>query len=163
MRELVVRILKLLSMCATAGLLTGCATVLQQLQFSQPSLSLESIQVTGFSFTGGSVDLILDVFNPNSYDLNTTRVEAGIDLEGTHFGDVSWEEPVTLPSGQHTTVRVPLSFTWSGVGAGARGLLAKGAVNYVLGTRLFLDTPLGERAVEFETTGEVPLLEMVGR
>ena len=157
------RIPKLLTICATVGLLTGCATVLQQLQFSRPSLDLETIQVTGISFTGGSVDLILDVFNPNSYDLNTMRVEAGIDLEGTHFGDVSWEEPVTLPSGEHTTVRVPLSFTWSGVGAGARGLLTRGTVNYVLDTRLFLDTPLGDRAVGFETSGEVPLLEMVGR
>ncbi len=36
------RILRILSMCATAGLLTGCATVLQQLQFTQPSLSLET-------------------------------------------------------------------------------------------------------------------------
>lgn len=151
------RILKLLSMCAAAGLLAGCATLLHQLQFTEPSLSLESIQVTGFSFTGGSVDLILDVFNPNPYDLNTMRVETSIDLEGTHFGDVSWEEPVTLPSRQHTTVRVPLDFTWSGVGAGARALLAKGAVNYVLDTRLFLDTPLGERVVRFETTGHAPL------
>ncbi len=157
------RILKLVSICAAVGHLTGCAAVLQQLQFSKPSLALESIQVTGLSFTGGSVDLILDVFNPNSFDLNTMRVEAGIDLEGTHFGDVSWEEPVTLPSEEHTTVRVPLAFTWSGVGAGTRGLLTKGAVSYVLDTRLFLDTPLGDRAVGFETTGNVPLLKIVGR
>ena len=157
------RIPRLLTICASAGLLTGCSTVLQQLQFSRPTLSLESIQVTGFSLTGGSVDLILDVFNPNSYDLNTMRVEVGIDIEGTHFGDVSWEEPVTLPSNEHTTVRVPLGFSWSGVGAGARGILTRGAVTYVLDTRLFLDTPLGDRAVGFETSGEVPLLEMVGR
>ena len=157
------RIPKFLTIIAAVGLLTGCATVLQQLQFSRPSLDLESIQVTGFSLAGGSVDLILDVFNPNSYDLNTMRVEVGIDLEGTHFGDVSWEEPVTLPSEEHATVRVPLSFTWSGIGAGARGILTKGGVNYALDTRLFLDTPLGDRAVGFETTGEVPLLEIVGR
>ena len=103
--------------------LAACASVPS---FERPTAELDAVQVTGIGLTGGSLNLLLDVYNPNSYDIRTTRIEAGIDLEETHFGDVALDKDIVLPSRRHTVVELPVSFSWSGVGAGARGLLGRG-------------------------------------
>lgn len=138
----------------------ACSTI-QQLSFQQPSVELDAVEVTGLGLSGGSLVLLLDVHNPNGYELRTTRVEAELDLENTHFGDAALADPVVLPPSSSTSVEVPVTFTWSGVGAGARAILGRGAVAYALDTRILADTPLGERSVALHTSGEVPIAELV--
>lgn len=147
------------SFCLLCTAFVACAT-LQQLQFAEPSLALETVQLRALDLQGGAFDLLVDVYNPNSYDLATTRVEIGIDLEGTHFGDAAITERTSLPSRGNTTVRVPIRFAWSGVGAGARALLTRGAVGFEMASRLWLNTPLGDRAVQLNLSGEVPVADL---
>ena len=153
---MVLRARRTLSYLVLILVAAGCAT-LQQLQFVEPSLSLQSVQIRSLDLQGGAFDLLVDVHNPNAYDLATTRIEIGIDLEGTHFGDAAIAEQTTLTSRESTRVRVPIRFVWSGVGAGARALLTRGAVNYDLASKLWLNTPIGERAVQLNIAGEVPI------
>ena len=68
-------------------LAAGCATLGHALRFQEPAITLKEIRVTGLGLTGGTLDLALDVFNPNDYRLRSTRLELGIDLEQVHFGD----------------------------------------------------------------------------
>jgi LEA14-like dessication related protein len=138
-------------------LTTGCAA----LQFQTPTTQLVAVEVTGLSLEGGALRLLLDVHNPNAYQLRTTRVAVGLDLEGTHFGDVAVTEEVALPAGQTTQVRVPLNFSWTGVGIGARSLLGRGAVRYAIEGQLTVGTPLGDKAVPVRGTGEVTLEQLV--
>ncbi len=149
---------------ATAvGLLAGCATIQQIASFTRPEFEVERIEVTGIGLQGGSFNLVLDVTNPNPYDLPTTRFNVTIDLEDTHFGSVDVDDAPTLTKNASTTVVVPVRFTWSGVGAGARALLTRGAVRYLVDTEVELDTPLGTRAVNTKLDGEVPLVELLRR
>ena len=136
-----------------AGVLVGCA----QLRFEEPTAALVAVRVTEIGLEGGGLRLQLDVHNPNAYELRTTRIAVGVDLESTNFGNVELTEPLRLPSGQATRVEVPLSFRWSGVGAGARALLSRGTVRYTLNGRLFVDTPLGAREVPVRASGEASL------
>ena len=142
---------------AASALAAGACATLQQAAFQLPTLQLEAVQITGLNLSGGSFDLLLDVYNPNAYEIRTIRIETAIDLEGTHFGDVAIDEAHTLPGTGHATVRVPVSFSWLGVGAAARGLLGRGAVGYMLDAQLILDTPLGERPAGFRLSGDVPI------
>ncbi len=144
-------------------LLTGCATLQQIASFERPGFEVERIDVTGLGLQGGSFNLVLDVTNPNAYDLPTTRFNVSIDLEDTHFGTVDVDDAPTLTKNAITTVFVPVQFTWSGVGAGARALLTRGAVRYLVNTQVELDTPLGTRGVNTRLAGEVPLVELLRR
>jgi LEA14-like dessication related protein len=141
-------------------LVVSCAT-LQRLTFEEPTVDLVAVQITGLGLTGGAFNLLVDVYNPNSYEIRTARVEAALDLEETHFGDAYLEEAVVLPPTSHTEVEIPVSFTYRGVGAAARGLLMRGAVNYALETRLLANTPLGERSLSFRNRGQVPIRELI--
>ena len=140
-----------------ALLASGCATLGRALRFQEPDIKLQEIQVTGLGLQGGTLDLALDVFNPNDYRLKTTRLELGIDLEQVHFGDALLQTPLDLPSQQHTLVTVPVQFEWAGVGAGARALLTRQAIRFALTGVASLGTPLGDRRVQVHGSGDVPL------
>jgi LEA14-like dessication related protein len=142
---------------ALAVVVAGCATLGHALRFAEPDITLQEIQVTGLGLTGGTLNLALDVFNPNDYRLSTTRLELGIDLEQVHFGDALLETPVELPSQQHSLVTVPVRFEWAGVGAGARALLTRQAVHFGLTGVATIGTPIGDRRVQVHGSGDVPL------
>ncbi|HEX9704324.1 MAG TPA: LEA type 2 family protein [Gemmatimonadales bacterium] len=143
------------------AVLLSCATIRQALSFQEPQIALEQINVTGISLTGGTLDLVLDVYNPNEYRLRSTRLEVSLDLEGKHFGEALIDKPLDLSPENHSRVVMPVRFTWAGVGAGMRALLERQAIRYGLSGAALLDTPLGERRVGVRGNGEVPLRRFV--
>lgn len=142
-------------------LAAGCATMGHALRFDEPVIQLKEVRITGIGLTGGTLDLALDVFNPNDFRLRSTRLELGIDLENVHFGDALMETPLELPAQQHTLAVVPVRFEWAGVSAGAHGLLMKQAIGFTLTGTAFLDTPIGNRQVRVQGTGNVPLRSLL--
>jgi LEA14-like dessication related protein len=143
-----------------AALSFACAT-LGRLAFKEPALELQEIDVTGIGLTGGTFDLVFDVWNPNDYRIRSTRLEIGIDLEGTHFGDALLDRPLDLSPTNHSRVVLPVRFEWAGVGAGAKALLTRQAVAYGLTGRVFLETPLGDKTVTLTGRGNVPLSKVL--
>jgi hypothetical protein len=138
----------------------ACAT-LRGLTFQEPDLSLQEIDVKGIGLTGGTFDLVFDVWNPNAYRIRSTRLEVGIDLEGAHFGDALLDRPLDLSPTNHSQVLVPVRFEWGGLGAGAKALLTKQAVAYGVTGRVWLDTPLGEQTIVLKGQGNVPLKKLL--
>jgi LEA14-like dessication related protein len=145
---------------AAALVVTACAT-LGRLSFQEPDVQLQEIDVTGIGLTGGTFDLVFDVWNPNDYRIRSTRLEVGIDLEGTHFGDALLDRPLDLSPTNHSRVVVPVRFEWAGIGAGAKALLTHRAVGYAVTGRVFLDTPVGDQTVALTGRGNVPLSKVL--
>ena len=145
-----------LGVIAVAGL-AACATIRSAISFTEPDVTLEKIEITGLGMSGGTLDLVLDVFNPNAYEIRGTRLELGLDVEGTHFGDALMERPLVLSQEAHSRVVVPVRFEWAGVGAAARALVDKQSVAYRLNGAVLVDTPIGDKRVGVNRTGEVPL------
>jgi LEA14-like dessication related protein len=138
----------------------ACATI-GRLAFTEPDIKLEEINITGLGLTGGTFDLVFDVYNPNDYRIRSTRLEVGIDLEGTHFGDALLDRPLDLSPTNHSRIVVPVRFEWAGLGAGARGLLARKAVAYGIAGAVALETPLGDKRVQLKGNGDVPLKKLL--
>jgi len=142
-------------------LLAGCATLRSALNFQEPQMQLKQVNITGMGLTGGTLDLVFDVYNPNDYRLRSTRLEVALDLEGKHFGDALIDRPLDLSPTNHSQVVMPVRFEWAGVGAAARGLLTRQALRYGVTGAVLLDTPLGDRRVQLHGTGDVPLKTLV--
>jgi LEA14-like dessication related protein len=140
------RVFRAAVLTSTGVTVLGCAA-LGRMRFEPPSVAIATIRVTGIGLTGGTLDLVFDVQNPNTYELRTTRMDVTIALEGTPFGEVALDRSVSLPKEALTQVTVPLRFTWEGVGAGARALITRGSVQYRLEGRMLVGTPIGDRAV----------------
>jgi hypothetical protein len=148
-----------LALTVVTALVAACAT-LGHLAFQEPAIALKEIAFTSIGLTGGTCDLVFDVWNPNAYRITSTRMEVGIDLEGNHFGDALLERPLDLSATAHSEVRVPVRFEWAGLGAGAKALLTKRAVAYAVTGRVLLDTPVGTETVVLKGTGNVPLTKL---
>jgi LEA14-like dessication related protein len=141
--------------------LAACATLKNALTFERPDIELQEINITGLGLSGGTLDLVFDVYNPNNYRLRSTKLQVGLDLEETYFGDALIDKPLDLSPENHSRVVMPVRFTWSGVGAAARALLERQELNYGLTGVASLETPVGERSVQLKNKGLVPLRKLI--
>ncbi len=148
----------LVAACAACA---ACATLRNALRFEEPQIELKQINITGMGLTGGTLDLVFDVYNPNDYRLRSTRLEVGLDLEETHFGDALIDKPLDLSPTNHSQVVMPVRFEWAGAGAAARGLLTRQALHYGITGAVLLDTPLGDKRVQLRSAGNVPLRRLL--
>jgi len=140
---------------------SACATLRNALAFEEPQIALQEINVTGLGMTGGTLDLVFDVYNPNQYRLRSTRLEVGLELANTDFGEALIDKPLDLSPENHSRVVMPVRFTWAGVGAAARSLLQSQELPYGITWAVILDTPLGERRVQLKSNGKVPLRKLI--
>jgi LEA14-like dessication related protein len=141
--------------------LASCATLRNALDFAQPQVELKQIDVTGLGLQGGTMDLVFDVYNPNQYRLRSTRLEVGLQLAGTDFGEALIDKPLDLSPQNHSQVVMPVRFSWAGVGAAAKTLLQSQELPYGLTGAVLLDTPIGDRRVELKSNGTVPLKKLL--
>lgn len=93
--------LGLISGAALALALTGCA--------SDPTMRIHHAELRSASFYGVGLDMMLQVYNPNSYDIQIRNVRANVVISGRYslpplvFSPNQW-----LPAGEKTLVRVPM-------------------------------------------------------
>jgi LEA14-like dessication related protein len=150
-----------LGLAALGLVVASCATIQRALSFQEPQITLQEINVTGLGLTGGTLDLVFDVYNPNDYRLRSTRLEVGLALEDTDFGEALIDKPLDLSPENHNRVVMPVRFSWNGVGAAARALLERQELKYGLTGAAMLGTPIGERRVQLSGTGNVPLRKLL--
>lgn len=133
----------------------GCAGF--RPQFLEPAVALSSVTVESLGLRGGTLELGLEVDNPNAFDIRGLALQVGIELEGVSFGEARLDHPFILPGQQTTTVLVPVRFEWAGLGAAARSALSYGEINYAMRGGATVGTPIGRRRVPFARHGRIPL------
>lgn len=140
---------------AGAAVLAGCAGVGEF--FKDPELRLDHVVVRSVGLTGGTLDFVVDVHNPNSFDLRGTELRVGFDVEGSHLGDVDFQDDFAVQKGDTTRLTLPVRFAWAGVGSAVRAALGYGDIPYKMAGEVSLQTPFGRRAVPFSREGRAPL------
>jgi hypothetical protein len=137
--------------------LAACGPGFSEGNFRQPRLHLDQVIVRGVGLSGGNLDLVVNVANPNRFDLRGTRLEAGFDVEGSHVGTVTYSDDYVVPKADSTIITLPLRFEWKGVGSAFRSALQYGDIPYTMKGQATLDTPVGKQVVPFTLSGRAPL------
>ena len=146
-----------------ALLATGCGGSI----FTQPEITLESVQIGGLGLSGGTLVVDLQVVNPNRFALSANRLnydlalrdpETATDTSWTDFAEGAYEQPFTVGGGETAHVQIPVSFSYSGLGAAAGSMLRRGTFTYRASGTADVRTPLGTHQVPFRKTGTVTLL-----
>lgn len=127
--------------------------------FVEPEINLDHVVVREIGLTGGNLDLVMKIYNPNGFDLRGTDLRVGLEVEDTRVGDVQYQDELGLQSGDTTLVTLPLAFSWSGVGSALRTALQQGEIPYTMNGQVRVDTPIGPRTVSFTRDGNVPLVQ----
>lgn len=139
---------------------SACASIPRT--FLDPEVELREVTVRGLGITGGSMDLLLDVYNPNGFDIRGTKLQLGFDVEGSHVGDITYDDEYRVDRGDTTTVVLPMRFNWSGVSAAARAALGYGDIPYKMRGQATVRTPFGDRVVAFTREGRAPITRSGG-
>jgi LEA14-like dessication related protein len=133
------------------------------LNLKEPDIRLDRAVLRGVGLTGGNLDLIVKVDNPNNFTLHGTRLQLGLDVEESHLGDVTYDDDFAVQENGETTLTLPLSFTWSGVSSAVRAALTHGDLPYKMKGQATLKLPGGlSQVASFTHEGRVPLTRAGG-
>jgi LEA14-like dessication related protein len=137
----------------SAALLAGCATLGRQV-FEQPVVTFKDVSVRGIGLQGGSLDVLLNVYNPNRFKLDATRLTYRVLVDSVALGTGALDQQFVVQSGDSAVVRLPVQFSFAGLGAVGRQLLRAGAVNYRVLGDVTVSTPIGSFTRPFDRTGQ---------
>ncbi|CAN5881592.1 hypothetical protein BH11GEM1_BH11GEM1_23310 [soil metagenome] len=148
---------------AVIAVVAGCSTLGKQ-AFQQPVVHLQDVRVNGVGLTGGNLDVKLSVYNPNGYRMDATRMTYAVTIgDNVNLAAGAVDSRFTVNSNDSSVVTVPVSFTYSGIGAAGRQLLNTGGVNYHVTGDVTVGTVVGNFTVPYSATGRFNALTGTSR
>ena len=121
---------------------SGCATLARQ-AFANPVVTVKDVKVKGVGMQGGSLDLILDVYNPNEYRLDASRITYVVWVDSGQIATGEIEKLLTLTDKGNSEVIVPVNFTFASVQRALVHYAQRGSVDYRVTGEFTMKTPFG--------------------
>lgn len=143
---------KLLIAAITATALGGCAT-LGVGGFRDPLVQFSDVKIRGLGLTGGALDIVLSIYNPNGFNLDATRVTYRLMVDDKDLGSGVLDHALRVRSRDSTFVTIPMDFTYAGLGVAGQQLLSSGSVNYRVIGDITVDTPVGNFTRPYDQRG----------
>jgi LEA14-like dessication related protein len=134
--------------------LTACAS-LGRAVFKEPVVTFKDALITGLGISGGTLEVRLGIYNPNSFRLDGTGITYRIAVDSVPFGNGSLSDQFSVQQGDSTEVRLPLQFSYAGVGQAGRQLIQTGTVNYTVSGEITVGTPLGSFTRPYSGRGKL--------
>lgn len=131
----------------------GCAS-LGRAVFREPTVNVRQIVVRGLGLTGGSLDVMLSVYNPNRFSLDAVSMSYRVDIDSIPLGEGQLDGRFVVAEHDSSIVRVPIRFTYAGLGAAGRALLSAGTLRYRVRGELQVATPLGTFTRPYDQPGQ---------
>lgn len=153
----------LLAMSAAIGAgAVGCSALGNQ-AFKEPVVTLQDVKVAGVGLTGGSLDVVLNVENPNNFRLDATRLSYKVLVDTVMFATGVAQQKFSVDGKKTTPVHIPINFTYAGVGQAGKQLMGTGSVNYTVTGDVTVGSPIGNFTVPFSQTGRYSTLTGASR
>ncbi|HEY7613015.1 MAG TPA: LEA type 2 family protein [Gemmatimonadales bacterium] len=141
----------LLGVCAAAAVVA--CTPLGVWVYDDPGLEVSRVRVDHDGNTDPVV-LSLAVWNPNDYDVSTSRLELELKLDDVPVGRFSRDSVVAVPTAGLADVALPLTVPRGAARQRIRDLSA-GAHRFAVEGRAIFSTPFGPRKVRFAHAGDL--------
>jgi len=121
---------------------TGCARLARS-SFQNPTVELKDVVVKGIGLNGGSLDVLLDVYNPNDYRIDASRVTYTLLADSLQVATGEVTKLTTLDNRKMSTITLPVTFTMRELTQAAGVLLQTGSIEYTVQGNFTLATPFG--------------------
>jgi len=145
--------MKRIAILATAVVVAACSALGRQ-AFQNPVVNLRDVRVLSLGTSGGNLEVALGVYNPNQYRLDATRMTYRVFVgDSVGLASGALDTRTTVQAGDSTIVKIPVSFTYSGLGQAASQLLRTGAVNYRVLGDVTVGSVVGNFTVPYSATG----------
>jgi LEA14-like dessication related protein len=142
---------RLLAACAAAAI--AACTPLGLWVYNDPGLAVSRVRVN-HDASADPVVVGLAVWNPNDYDVTTSRVELELKLDDMSVGRFSRDSVVAVPTAGLANVALPLTVKGESVRQRIRALRS-GTHRFAVEGRATFSTPFGPRKVRFAHKGDL--------
>lgn len=142
----------MVTLAVIAATVGGCASF-GRAAFATPVVELKDVRFKGMGATGGSLDLILSVYNPNAYRLDARRVSYHLFVDTNQVAMGTIDKLVKLTEHAKTDVTLPVSFTFQQMLGAAAMLTRSGSVDYRVVGQVTVATPAGDVTRPYESKG----------
>lgn len=122
---------------AAALAAAGCLT------FRTPTIAFRGVAVSGVTRDRASLDVALDVTNPNGYRLGVRELTYRLSIEGAAAGEGSLDAAVEVPAHGSAVVKLPLTLAWAAFRSRALEFALSGGIPYAVEGEVVFTTPLG--------------------
>jgi len=121
-------------------------------------VELKDVRVKGIGLQGGSLDVVLDVYNPNDYRIDASHVTYTVFAESLQVATGEVTELVTLDNRKTSSVVLPVNFSMRELAQAAGILLQRGSVDYTVQGNFTLATPFGSITRPYKSKGRYDTL-----
>ncbi|MEP6764483.1 MAG: LEA type 2 family protein [Gemmatimonadaceae bacterium] len=156
------KIMKRVALGLLAVAAVGCAA-LGRATFAEPVVRLRNVSITGLGLQGGTLDVHLSVYNPNHFNLDALKMTYKVDVDSIPVGDGELGNRFVVPGSDSSEVRLPVRFTYAGLGAAGQSLIRSGTINYRVRGDFTVSTPLGNFTRPYDQKGRYNSVSGVGR
>lgn len=156
--------LRALSIAFVAAL-AACASLVKE-----PGLSVRAVGLHSIGLTGATVQLDLEVSNPNRFSLDARAMDYTLSFVGADevgpdgagaVPESAWqvvatgrtEQGVVLEGGDTVPVSVEVPLRYADVGRAVSSLLQDGRLHYRFDGAFVVGSPVGELRIPFDRTG----------
>ena len=128
--------------------------------FDEPMVAIRDVRLAGAGLTGGSMDIVVSVYNPNDYAIQTPRLSYYLLVDTTRVANGDYDAIVEVPARDSTQLRIPATFSYVSMRHAGRGVAAVGSVNYRMVGRIWVGTPYGRLSAPYDRTGRFAALSI---
>ncbi len=136
---------------------SGCARFARS-AFQTPVVELKDVRVKGIGLQGGSLDVVLDVYNPNDYRIDARGVTYTVFAESLQVATGEVTKLVSLENRKTSTIVLPVNFSMRELTQAAGILLQRGSVDYTVQGNFTLATPFGSITKPYKSKGRYDTL-----
>ena len=139
---------------------TAACAALGRASFANPVVELKDVRMKGIGMQGGSLDLILVVYNPNDFRLDASKVTYTLFVDTAQIATGEVNKAVTFENLKKTEVTLPVSFTTRELFGAAAALTRTGSVDYRVFGEVTVATPFGSFTRPYEGKGKFDSLRL---
>jgi LEA14-like dessication related protein len=132
--------------------LAGCSRFVRS-AFQSPTVELKDVRVKGIGLQGGSLDVILDVYNPNDYRIDVSKVTYTVLADSLKVATGEVTKRVSMENRKMVEVVLPVTFTMRELSQAAGVLLQRGSIEYLVQGEFTLATPFGNITKPYKGKG----------
>jgi LEA14-like dessication related protein len=141
------------ALVSAAALVSASCMGLGKGGFKDPVVTFKNVRVGGIGLTGGTLDVILSVYNPNGYRLDASRVTYKVQVDSLDVGAGAMDKHFSVASNDSAEVVLPVHFNWNGVSAAGRELMKNGTIPYRVLGDLTVGSGVGDFTIQYDRTG----------
>lgn len=133
---------------------TSCRTLGRQ-AMANPVVEVKDVVVRGIGAQGGSLDVILSVYNPNEFRMDATKISYELVVDSIRVANGEITKLVTLEQRSHSDITVPVNFTYNEIRVVLEQFMARGVVDYLVRGEFTVVTPFGNLTRPYSGTGRL--------